>query len=643
MRNDHVEPHRCGPDGTPHRALFDAVLFDRDGTLVHDVPYNGDPQRVRPVAGARTALDLLRFAGLRLGVVTNQSGLAMGRFTHADLARVNARIEELLGVFDTWQVCPHPAPSAGPPQCRCRKPAPGMIYDAARALGTVPARCVLIGDIGVDMVAAMAAGATGILVPTEATRPEEIAAAPAVARDLRAAVDLVLRRQGLVTPSHHRVHAAGVGSGHPAGVGGGGPAGAGGPPVGSDRRAGTRTGGRHVLVARPDSAGDVLVTGPAIRAVAAGADRVVMLCGPRGRAAAELLPGVDELIEWALPWIDPHPAGVDRDEVQRFVDRLAGLGVTEAIIFTSFHQSPLPLALLLRMAGVRRISAISDDYPGSLLDVRHRVPVGIPETERALSLAAAAGYPLPAGEQPVLRLRPEALLAQPVAHELPADGYVVVHPGASVPARACPPELCRAIVAALAEAGYRVVVTGGPDEDRLTAWVAGRSGVALGGRTSLSGLAAIIARARCLVVGNTGPAHLAAALGVPVVSLFAPTVPFGQWGPYRVPTVRLGDPTAACRHTRATVCPVPGHPCLSTLDPADVVAAVKLLHPSRAPVRSSAPPARQTAGSARIQPAGASTHTGPTDAAGLSGPAHAFGAVAIDRPAVLVAGKEGRT
>ncbi|MGW5672128.1 glycosyltransferase family 9 protein, partial [Micromonospora sp. NPDC003776] len=95
----------------------------------------------------------------------------------------------------------------------------------------------------------------------------------------------------------------------------------------------------------------------------------------------------------------------------------------------------------------------------------------------------------------------------------------------------------------------------------------------------LAGLARILAGARCVVVGNTGPAHLAAAVGTPVVSLFAPTVPFGQWGPYRVPTVRLGDAEAPCRDTRAAVCPVAGHPCLTRVDPAEVVAAVRVLVP----------------------------------------------------------------
>ncbi|WP_245719156.1 HAD-IIIA family hydrolase [Micromonospora rhizosphaerae] len=519
------------------------MLLDRDGTLVEDVPYNGDPEKVRPVPGAREALDRLRAAGLRLGVVTNQSGLARGLFTAEELRRVNARVEELLGPFDTWQICPHGERDG----CVCRKPAPGLVHVAAHALGTTPSRCVLVGDIGADMTAAGAAGAAGILVPTPATRSAEVSLAPTVVNDLPGAVTEILRRIGLVC---------------------------GAPPA-------VRHG--RVLVVRSDAAGDVLVTGPGIRAVAAGAQRVVLLCGPRGRAAADLLPGVDEVVEWPLPWIDGTPAPVDPHDMRRLTDRLAEVGADEAVIFTSFHQSPLPLALLLRMAGVHRISAISDDYPGSLLDVRHRVPAGVPEPERALSLAAAAGFPLPAGDEPGLRLRADALPPPPAG--LGEPGYVVLHPGSSVETRACPPELATRIVRVLSAAGYRVVVTGGPDEQELTARVAGAGGLDLGGRTGLGELAAIIARAGALVVGNTGPAHLAAALAVPVISLFAPTVPFGQWGPYRVPTVRLGDAGAACRDSRATRCPVPGHPCLSAVEPGRVLEALRLLGvPADSPV-----------------------------------------------------------
>jgi histidinol-phosphate phosphatase family protein len=507
--------------------LYDAVLFDRDGTLIVDVPYNGDPRQVEPMPGARQALDRLRAAGLRIGIVTNQSGLARGRFTAAQMVAVHARIELLLGPFDTWQICPHDDAD----RCRCRKPAPGLIRDAATVLGTTPARCIVVGDIGRDMGAAAAAGASAVLVPTPVTRTEEIAAAPAVAADLEAAADLILGRQTVLDPASRTSSAD------------------------------------TVLVVRSDSAGDVLLAGPAIRAVAAGAQRVVLLCGPRGRQAAELLPGVDEILEWRLPWIDPRPDPVDPADMAHLVARLAVTGADEAVVLTSFHQSALPLALLLRMAGVARITAISDDYPGSLLDVRHRVPVGLPEAERARSVAAAAGFALPAGDDGALRVA-----VAPATHR----DHVVVHAGASVEARACPPHTMRSIVAALAAAGHRVLVTGGPAERDLAAEVAAAGGVDVGA-TSLTELARILAGASCAVSANTGPAHLAAAVGTPVVSLYAPTVPFGQWGPYRVPHVRLGDAAAPCRDTRATRCPVPGHPCLAAIDPADVVDAVASL------------------------------------------------------------------
>lgn len=166
----------------------DALLFDRDGTLVFDVPYNGDPDRVRPMPTAAPALELARRRGIRTGVVTNQSGVARGVVTSAQVAAVNARVDALLGPFEVWAVCEH-GPADG---CSCRKPAPGLILRAARALGVPASRTVVIGDIGSDVVAASAAGAVGVLVPTPVTRIEEVAAAPVVAPTLLAAVRLVL-------------------------------------------------------------------------------------------------------------------------------------------------------------------------------------------------------------------------------------------------------------------------------------------------------------------------------------------------------------------------------------------------------------------------------------------------------------------
>ncbi|MFG2576396.1 D-glycero-alpha-D-manno-heptose-1,7-bisphosphate 7-phosphatase [Streptomyces sp. NPDC048481] len=189
-----------------------AVLFDRDGTLLEDVPYNGDPDLVRPVPGARHALDLLRAAGVATAVVSNQSGVGRGLLTHAQVRRVNERADVLLGGLGAWLYCPH-APEAG---CGCRKPRPGLVVEAAGRLGVAPGDCAVIGDIGADVLAARAAGARAVLVPTAATRPEEVEAAPRTAPDLLTAVRALLAEEA---PDGR---AASVGGGGPRGTEAGG-------------------------------------------------------------------------------------------------------------------------------------------------------------------------------------------------------------------------------------------------------------------------------------------------------------------------------------------------------------------------------------------------------------------------------------
>jgi ADP-heptose:LPS heptosyltransferase len=337
--------------------------------------------------------------------------------------------------------------------------------------------------------------------------------------------------------------------------------------------------GPHVLVVRLDSLGDVLVCGPAVRAIAAGAGRVTMLTGPTGAHAARLLPGVDDVMDWPCPWIAADPPPVDRGDIDGLVARLAGAEIDEALVLTSFHQSALPTALLLKMAGVGRVTAISDDYPGSLVDVRVPSPPDGPEPVRMLAVARAAGYALPPGDDGRLAVR--RIPALP-ARLRPDEPFVVVHPGTSAPARAYPATGWRDVVLALRDQGWSVAVTGSPDETALTAAVAGgadqRAGVYdLGGRLTFAELGALLARATVLAVANTGPAHLAAAVGTPVVSLFSPVVPASRWRPYGVPQVLLGDQSAECRGTRARSCPIDGHPCLSRVSTDAVVAAVASL------------------------------------------------------------------
>jgi histidinol-phosphate phosphatase family protein len=175
-----------------------AVLLDRDGTLVVDVPYNGDPARVEPMPGARAALDRLRAAGVPTAVISNQSGIARGLLTHAQVRRVDRRVQELLGPLGPAEYCPHDRTDG----CECRKPRPGLVLRAASMLGVDPRECAVIGDIGADVAAARAAGARGVLVPTARTLPEEVAGAAEVAPDLAAAVELLLdgRPPGVAAP-----------------------------------------------------------------------------------------------------------------------------------------------------------------------------------------------------------------------------------------------------------------------------------------------------------------------------------------------------------------------------------------------------------------------------------------------------------
>ncbi len=165
-----------------------AVLFDRDGTLVHDVPYNGDPDQVQAMPQAHMAIRKLKAAGVPVGVITNQSGIGRGLLTAEQVAAVNRRVDELLGPFDTWQVCPHTDTDG----CACRKPAAGLVLAAAAELGVSPSQVVVIGDITSDIEAAGAAGARSVLVPNEKTRTEEIQAAAVVRPDLLTAVDHLL-------------------------------------------------------------------------------------------------------------------------------------------------------------------------------------------------------------------------------------------------------------------------------------------------------------------------------------------------------------------------------------------------------------------------------------------------------------------
>jgi ADP-heptose:LPS heptosyltransferase len=359
------------------------------------------------------------------------------------------------------------------------------------------------------------------------------------------------------------------------------------------------TGG--VLVARLDNCGDVLLAGPAVRSAAASGPPVHLLCGPRGLAAAELLPGIAGVVTMRAPWIEPDPMPVRRDDASDLVARVRALGISHAAILVSSHQSPLPLALLLRWAGVGRIAAVSHDHAGSLLDVRVPGDPDLHEVARGLLVTAALGMPALDDDRLQVDLGPGAgdprMLPDPVADGRP---YVVVHPGASAPARTLTPQRWREVVAALAATDRTVVVTGSREETGVTASVSGDHFRVsdLGGSLTLRQLGRLLASATAVVVGNTGPMHLAAAVGTPVVAVFPPTVPLDRWRPWRVPHVVLGAQDVACAGCRSRTCPLDEQVCLGAVGAHDVAAAVDRLEDvtggsTRAPIEVSA---RQDAG-----------------------------------------------
>ena len=329
---------------------------------------------------------------------------------------------------------------------------------------------------------------------------------------------------------------------------------------------------KRLLAVRQDNNGDVTLAGPALRALAAHG-RVTLACGPSGEGAAHLLPGVDDVVVIRANWIDGMPAAIDPAQIEDDIARYAAIGADEAFVFTSFHQSPLPTALLLRLAHVPRIAAISVDYPGSLLDVRAHVRDDIHEVERALALVRAAGYVPPHGDDARLAYRE----LPPRRAGLPEE-YVVVQPGATVAARAWAPGKLRALVARLSARGRAVVVVGNAQEAGLAREVVGMSGALdLCGATTYAEFAAIVRDASALVVGNSAGIHVASAVGTPVVTIFAPTIAPVRFAPWRVPFAMLGDHAIACAGCRARVCPIPGQPCTGEIGIDEVVAALESL------------------------------------------------------------------
>lgn len=353
---------------------------------------------------------------------------------------------------------------------------------------------------------------------------------------------------------------------------------------------------RRILAVRLDNLGDVLVTTPALHAIKSslpGASLTV-LASPIGAQVAALDPDVDDVIVYSAPWMDPwRTLPQDSARERDMIETLRAGHFDGAIIFASYHQSPLPAAYLCYLADIPLRVAASIDGPGSLLTTRHKHPERMMhEVERGLDLVGALGMRAPSSD---LRLRTPTWARDSARERLNALGVsrsrplVVVHPGCTMPARTYPWEMYAEVVTGLTRRlGASVALTGATDERSLVERVyaatpddARASVYPLAGELTFAELCALLEMADVVTTNNTGPMHIAAAVKTPVVALFALTNPPEQWGPWRVAS-RVLFHDVPCRICYSRVCPYE-HDCLRLVTPSAVVSAVaELLAEGRA-------------------------------------------------------------
>jgi lipopolysaccharide heptosyltransferase II len=344
---------------------------------------------------------------------------------------------------------------------------------------------------------------------------------------------------------------------------------------------------RRVLAVRLDALGDVLMTTPALRALrAARPDRhLTLLTSPAGASVGALVPEVDEVIAYEAPWMKALRPRTDATPEHAMVARLREGRFDAAVVFTVYSQSPLPAALLCFLAGIPRRLAHCRENPYLLLTdwVAEREPIHLlrHEVRRQLDLVATVGAAA-VDERLSLAIPVEAQRrADALLDRLglgPGEGWVAIHPGGSAPSRRYPPEAFAQVVRGLDAAGLRVVLTGTATERGLVRDIqraAGARSYSLAGRLDLADLAALLARAPVLVSNNTAPVHVAAAVGTPVVDLYALTNP--QHTPWGV-AHRVLSHDVPCKYCYKSVCPQGHHDCLRRVAAEDVVeAALDLL------------------------------------------------------------------
>jgi len=342
---------------------------------------------------------------------------------------------------------------------------------------------------------------------------------------------------------------------------------------------------KNVLAVRLDNIGDVLMTTPAMRALKESLPgrRVTLLTSPGAAQLAPFLGDVDQVMAFAAPWMKATGDGPTMDGAM--IVQLASKGFDAAVIFTVYSQNPLPAAYLTYLAGIPLRLAHCRENPYRLLTdwvpepepakgVRH-------EVRRQLDLAIAAGartaddrlsFTLPQRERERIW---RTLVSLGIDRERP---LVVAHPGASAASRRYPADMfARALDLLARDTGCHLVLTGGAHEAALVDAVRASLTApahSLAGCLDLGGLGALIEAADVLVSNNTGPVHIAAALGTPVVDLYALTNP--QHTPWKV-RCRVLFHDVPCKYCYKSVCQSGHHECLRNVAPETVAEAARQL------------------------------------------------------------------
>jgi len=357
---------------------------------------------------------------------------------------------------------------------------------------------------------------------------------------------------------------------------------------------------RSILGVRLDGIGDLLMTTPALRALKSGqaGRRLTLLTSPAAANAARELPFVDDVIAFVAPWVKSAETSVPAHDLIALADELRARAFDAAVVFTVFTQSALPAAMLLHLAGIPRRAAYCRENPYALLtdwrpDPDRDAHAGVRhEVRRQIDLVESLGLQVPDTrlQFPIRDDARRSMRAKARAAGMRSGRrWLVVHPGATAASRRYPEDKLVDAVAALQASGrFQIAIAGGDCDVACANAIAASVDdvVVLAGRLDLPELAALIDAADVVVCNNSAPAHIAAAVGTPVVDLYALTNP--QHTPWSV-AHRVLSRDVDCKYCLKSICPLGHQRCLADVSPAEIVAAVETLVPDATNRRRHAP------------------------------------------------------